>query len=413
MPTIEVADEALSDEEAPVRVTGVEPGATVALVAESNRWYDDGCGSRTTFETDGEGVVDTAAHEPVEGYDGVAPMGWLWSMTPDGEAETGFPHAGRDPITVELEARVDGAVVARAETTRRPTDPGVEHVAVDSEVVGDLFVPAGEGPHPGVLVLHGSEGEPSRGRAALLAAHGFAALAVHYFGDPDPIPDQLLDVPVEYFDAAVDRLRTRSDVADSPVGVYGHSKGAEAALVAAVRYDWAGAVVAGAPAAHRWQGLDQSGERRTGSWTADGDPLPYVPFRAPPGSDEDGNVAFANVYANSLERAPDDRREAARIPVERVDAPLLLVAGGADRMWPSDEFATTVREAHSDGDSAGTDTLVYDDAGHSVTPPYRPTAGTTVADGMALGGTPAANARASADFWPRALGLLDGTLRSE
>ncbi|QPV64769.1 acyl-CoA thioesterase/BAAT N-terminal domain-containing protein [Halosimplex litoreum] len=409
MPTIAVADEAVHDEATPVRVTGVEPGATVELLAETDGWYDEGCSSRTIFEADGEGLVDTAEHEPVEGYDGVAPMGWLWSMAPDGEGETGWPHAGRDPVTVEVETRVDGAQVAETTTVRRPTDPGVEHVAVDDDVVGDLFVPAGEGPHPGVLVLHGSEGEPARGRAALLAAHGFAALAVHYFGDPAPLPDQLIEVPVEYFGAAADRLRERADVADGPLGLYGHSKGAEAALVTASRYDWAGAVVAGAPAAHRWQGLDESGEQRTSSWTADGDPLPHVPFRAPPGSDEDGNVAFANVYANSLDRAPGDRREAARIPVERIDAALLVVSGGADRMWPSVEFAATVVEARSEEAGVDVDTAhrSYERAGHSIAPPYRPTAGTAVADGMALGGTPAANARAAADSWPAVLETLD------
>jgi|GEM_PF-5039223 len=140
MPTIEVPDEALRDEETPVRVTGLEPGARVELVAESDGWYDDGCGSRTVFEADGEGVVDTATHEPVEGYDGVASMGWLWSMTPDG-GDSGWPHAGRDHVTVELEARVDGSAVAETRTVRCPTAPGVEHLSVDDEAVGDLFVP--------------------------------------------------------------------------------------------------------------------------------------------------------------------------------------------------------------------------------------------------------------------------------
>jgi len=279
-------------------------------------------------------------------------------------------------------------------------------------VVGDLFIPESEGPHPGVLVLHGSEGEPARGRAALLAAHGFAAFAVHYFGAPDPIPDVLVDVPVEYFDATADLLGARPDVADGSLGLYGHSKGAEAALVVAARFDWPGAVVAGAPAAHRWQGLDESGEREGGSWTLDGDPLPYVPFRAPPGSDDDGNVVFGNVYANSPGRVADDRLDAARIPVERADADLLLVSGGDDRMWPSEQFAKTVAEARDGLDGVDTTHLSYERAGHSITPSYRPATGTAAADGMALGGTPEANARAGADFWRRALDTLGG-LRTE
>ncbi|MFC7140803.1 acyl-CoA thioester hydrolase/BAAT C-terminal domain-containing protein [Halosimplex aquaticum] len=52
-------------------------------------------------------------------------------------------------------------------------------------------------------------------------------------------------------------------------------------------------------------------------------------------------------------------------------------------------------------------------AGHSIAPPYRPTAGTAVAGGMALGGTPAANARACADCWPQALDCLGQARRGE
>jgi len=410
MPTIEVADETLHDAETPVCVTGVEPGATVELVAESDGWYDGGCASRTTFEADGEGVVDTAAHEPVDGYDGVAPMGWLWSMTPHG-SDPGWPHAGRDPVTIEIEARVDGATVAEAAIVRRPTAPGVEHVAIDDDVVGDLFVPAGEGPRPGVLVLHGSDGQPARGQAALLAAHGFAAFAVHYFGDPDPIPDQLVDVPVEYFDAAADRLRDRGDVADRALGVYGRSKGAEAALVLAERYEWVDALVAVAPSEYRWQGIDREFEAEAGSWSADGESLPFAPFRAGPGTDADGNLVLGDVYENSVPRIPDDRLDAARIATAEVDADALLVGGGDDLMWPSATAAEALGESLAGRDGAETTVCTYADAGHAIGPPYRPTAGLGVADGMALGGTPAANARAGVDFWPRALDLLEDALR--
>jgi dienelactone hydrolase len=411
MPTIEVADEALYDRETPVRVTGVEPGATVELVTESDGWYDDGCASRTVFEADGEGVVDTAEHAPVEGYEGVAPMGWLWSMTSDVEGETGWPHAGRDPVTVDVEARVDETTVAETTTTRRPTASGVEYTKIDEDVVGGLFVPTGDGPHPGVLVLHGSDGQPARGQAALLAAHGFAAFAVHYFGEPDPLPDQLIDVPIEYFDAAVDRLRNRAEVAAGPFGVYGRSKGAEAALVLAERYEWVDAVVAVAPSEYRWQGLDQQSETETGSWSVGGESLPFAPFRAGPGTDEDGNLVLGDVYENSLPRISDDRLDAARIAIGEIDAAALLVGGGNDLMWPSATAAEALGESLAERDDAETTVRTYEDAGHAIGPPYKPTTGLDVADGMALGGTPAANARAGADFWPRALDLLDGAPR--
>jgi dienelactone hydrolase len=420
MPTIDVATEALRDEETPIRVEGLDPGSDVEIHARTDDWYEGGCASRATFEADADGVVDTAEQAPRSGDDeGIEPMGWLWSMA--SENGDGPPGGGRDPVEITLEARVGGAVRAEATTVRRPCAPAVEHRRVDGDghevggdgdhgLVGDLFVPEGSGPHPGVLLLHGSGGRPLRGVASLLASHGFAAFAVQYFGDPDPLPDALSEVPVEYVDDAAAWLREREDVTDGAVGVYGQSKGAEAALVTAARFDWPGAVVAVAPTVYRWQALDRSADTETGSWTADGDVLPFVPFRAPPGADQAGNVAFADVYENSPPRVPDERLDAARIPVEDIGADVLLAAGGDDLMWPSAGYARTLA-ARLDERPAGTaETCIYDGAGHGISPPYRPTAGTTVANGMALGGTPTENARAAADYWPRVCDLFDRTL---
>jgi len=399
MPTIDVAGEAVRDEETPVRITGLDPGARVELRARTDGWYE-GCESSATFEADEAGVVDTAEQAPVSGsYEGVDPMGWCWSMASEGGP--GWRGGGRELVEITLDARVDSERVATATTRRHPSDPGVEHRRVEEDVVGDLFLPGEAGPHPGVLVLHGSGGQPSRGIAALLASRGFAAFAVQYFGDPDPLTDGLAEVPLEYFDDAAGWLRERDAVADGPLGLYGTSKGAEAALLVATRATWPGAVVAVAPAAHHWQATDQSIDRETGSWTADGEVLPYLPFRAPPGTDEEGRVVLREVYENSPSRIDDERVEAARIPVERIDAAVLLVAGTDDAMWPSAAYVAAVEERRAD---EAVESVVVEGAGHGIRPPYVPT---TVSGGeVALGGTPAADARAGATYWPRALDCL-------
>jgi len=263
-----------------------------------------------------------------------------------------------------------------------------------------------------VLVLHGSDGQPAQGQAALLAAHGFAAFAVHYFGGPDPLPGQLIDVPVEYFHAAAEHLWERADVADDSLGVYGRSKGAEAALVLAERSEWVDVLVAVAPSEYRWQGIDRQFEAETGSWSADGESLPFAPFRAGPGTDEDGNLVLGDVYEQSVPRIPDERLGAARIATDAIDADTLLVGGSDDLMWPSATAARSLGGSLGGRDDAKTSVCTYESAGHAIAPPYKPTAGLGVADGMALGGTPAGNARAAADCWPRALEYLDRGLRA-
>jgi dienelactone hydrolase len=101
------------------------------------------------------------------------------------------------------------------------------------------------------------------------------------------------------------------------------------------------------------------------------------------------------------------------IPVERLDGPILLLAGGDDKLWPAARFVQEVTDrldAHRFGHPH--QALVYPQAGHGVgTFPFQP-AGTTlihpVTGGLiALGGTRPANAAARRDGWPKVLEFLD------
>jgi dienelactone hydrolase len=405
MVAIEVADDARWDRETPVRVTGLAPGTTVTLTARTDAWFLDGGESRVTFEVDDDGILDTAESAPVEvDCAGVAPMGWLWSIDGEGAAVP----SGED-AEVELAVGRDGDELATATTTRRRAGSGVStrEVEVDG-LVGELFVPDGAGPHPGVLALHGSGGRPRRGVAALLASEGYATLAIQYFGDPAPLPDALKKVSLEYFERGATWLRKQSDVSDADVGVVGQSKGAEAALEVASRYDWVGSVVATSPSVYRWQALEQSPREPSSSWSADGDPLPFVPFGAPPRETDRGTLVCLDAYEASTERSDNEVLDAARIPVERIEAPTLLVSGGEDAMWQSGDFARTVME-HLDGEDH--EHRHFEEAGHGFGIPYSPRITNSVAGGMELGGDAEANARASAAAWEAVRSHLAESLR--
>jgi dienelactone hydrolase len=103
----------------------------------------------------------------------------------------------------------------------------------------------------------------------------------------------------------------------------------------------------------------------------------------------------------------------AAIPVERIQGPVLLVAGGQDQLWPSawsgDAIAARLR-AH--GFRHRVVQLSYPDAGHRIGKAYLPAGSTRIAGGrMETGGTPQANAAAQADAWPRVLRFLAAALR--
>ncbi|MDU0291699.1 acyl-CoA thioesterase/BAAT N-terminal domain-containing protein, partial [Saccharothrix longispora] len=169
-----------------IRVEGLGPDAEVTVCATTGDRA-----AEAVFRADERGVVDLTRHAPVSGdYSGVDPMGLFWSMTPTG----GTPRG----------TAVEASGVGRVEVERQTVPDGVERTEVaERGLVGVLFEPADAGPHPGVLVLGGSEGGLREDDAALLASHGFAALALAYFGAPG-VPDDLVEIPLEYFGTALE-----------------------------------------------------------------------------------------------------------------------------------------------------------------------------------------------------------------
>ncbi len=413
-PSLSVFPErALADEVLELTGTGFEPGRRVTLRARTatdhGTWE-----ARATFVSDDEGDVSPAAQAPVEGaYDGVRPMGLFQFARPVDDADV-------DPPTTRIDAVVDDEVVATATCERRFVADGVEFVDVDHDrLVGTLLMPPGEGPHPGVVFLGGSGGGVPLGpRASLLASRGYAVLALAYFGEPG-LPGDLVEVPLAYFDAAVDWLSPRAAVRSEPLGVVGVSRGSEAAILLGARRDEVRTVVAVAPGAHAFQGL-ASPLPDTSAWSEDGDPTPYVPVRwnlldtlrlavnvllARPNE-------FRDAYAGGLADADESVREAAALPVEDVGGPILLISGGDDDCWPSAAFGDRLLRRLDEADYPHEyEHLVTEDAGHAVSAAYLPVFDRQVAgDGrfrLAMGGTPEGYARADAESWPRLLATLE------
>ncbi|MGW4696521.1 acyl-CoA thioester hydrolase/BAAT C-terminal domain-containing protein [Kitasatospora cineracea] len=261
----------------------------------------------------------------------------------------------------------------------------------------------------GVVVLSGSSGRVEAARARVLARAGFDALTIRWFGGPGQ-PPGVCEVPLETFTAAVDLFR-----ADGlrRVGLLGTSKGAEAAMLTAVRDPRVDAVVALAPTSLVWRnagaGLDGADRPDRSSWTWRGRPLPFVPMDGSWTSAEPAGVPVAiRGWYEQSERTFAADVPAARIPVERARAELLLVAGGADAMWPSLPYAERLRERRRAADGARTVLVGDPAAGHRVVFPGEvPPPPSTVFD---HGGTPAAAARLGAAAWPHLLDVLGGGL---
>ncbi len=285
-----------------------------------------------------------------------------------------------------------------------PVPPTVE--LREPGLVADYFAADPATASPGaIIVLGGSEGGlgGSRNMARRLAAAGFDAIAVSYFGEPGQ-SSRLDQVPIEPVARAREWLEARPGPGEA-IAVLGVSKGGELALLTASRDPAIKAVVAAVPSHVVWQGIDMQGGMTGSSWTADGVPLPYVPYDL-----SNGFTSVHALYAGSLDSAP----AGTEIPVEQIAGPILLVSGQADSLWPSTEMANRVeRRLQSNSFPHAVTHLAYADAGHAVfgAPVRADTPGLERV--LSVGGTIDGLVAARADGWPRVLAFLRDALATD
>jgi dienelactone hydrolase len=443
---------ALVDEIVQIRVVGLTPGQRVTLHAEMEDPAGSPWQSSATFEANAEGIVDVTEQAPMAGsYGSVDPMGLFWSMsrvewTDDDESRLPVvvePVEPGEPLTVTLRADFEGQPVVSAVVERLFAEADVvRHPVREEGLVGALFVPPGAGQRAAVLVLHGGSCLPGERKAALIAAHGFVTLALQYCGAEGQPGGALGDFPLEYFGKAVAWLKQREEVAGAKLGVVGTSVGSEAALLAGAHFPDIRAVVS----------IKGSGVLVGGRWTLGGEPIPHVTLDAPdrliwaqrsdqldecypsgltstlvyrrmtmgepielPAGQQISCVNTESRYVNYLLfKAFADPEALARgvIPVERINGPVLLVSGHADRVWPSTLFSEVVfNRLKANNHPFVFEHLAFPGAGHRISNPYLPT---TLGRGgwLLMGGDAEGAALANEVYWPRMLEFLKTSLAS-
>lgn len=419
----------LVDVERHIVVDGLKPESRVTLASRVVRADGKCWEAEAVFVADREGVVDLRRDAPASGsYDCVSAMGLVWSQVPRCDAPAGAPVPASEvaPLTVEIIASDAGGGEARASFIQRHLDAGVTRRAVqEAGVSGVLYLPAGDGPFPAVMVLNGSGGGVNEPRAALYASRGYAALALGFFNAPGR-PKYINDTPLEYFRDAIRWMRQTLAPKDGFVAITGQSRGGELVLLVAATFpEDVSAVMAYVPAAYvhsAQSAADPAKGRESATWTLGGKPLPHLWEDNRTGTwrpYDDGPQPRRHEYA--LLTALADRRAAARarIPVEKIDCPVMLVHGTDDGWWPTDYHCDVVEETLADSGFAHPfRRLRFVGAGHAILFPYVPTTEIERRHPMSgvlatSGGQPHANAVANEQTWPGVLGFLQEAIAHE
>lgn len=392
-------DSVLIDERFDLTLDGVKPRQEVTIRVDGARgvWH-----ASEKFRSDDRGRVEVAD-----------PMRLIWSAKGERPLGAVAPIVGQPWV---FTAESDGRVNATKTIQRRSVADNVRVVPVrDRGLVGAMYYPPGEGRHPAMIVLPGSNGGiPGPGaHAGGLASRGYAVLALAYF-NAEGLPPLLQNIPLEYFTTAVEWLKSQPSVDPSRIGVLGTSRGGELALLLSATYPASfRVVVANVPSSVVWPGLSNDSE--VPAWTLNGKPLAAVPsnFRR-----EDLALSGRERF---LKRMRDSAAlERAAIPVERIAAPLLMFSGKDDQLWPSDVFAErVVQRLKARQLKHPVEHYSYENAGHMITRPYTVTSDVREVRLHPIskrpnmpGGTPEGQARANEDSWAKLLAFLDKYLRN-
>jgi dienelactone hydrolase len=411
------------DDPPSIVVSGCRPGQAVTVRARMRDGLRRHWESHAAFEADTGGVVDVTRQRPVAGtYEDADPRGLLWSMRLGEGQPTGLLTSAA-PLETEFAVETGTTPVATARVTRYFAAPDVSRTDVrDHGLVATFFRPAGTMPRPAIIVVPGSGGGVPETSAALLASHGFASLALAYFR-AEHLPESLVEIPLEYFEKAILWLRGQEAVGDQPLGVMGGSRGGELALLLGATFPAFKAVVGYVPSGIAHAGISGGGlqeARRRPAWTYRGEPVPFLSSR------NVGQMEPTPVTSEPLPltpiflRAMEDRDavEAAVIPVERINGPVLLISGQDDQMWPSPVLAEIAMKRLAQHHHRYLyQHLSYPGAGHVIGQPGTPATITAslhplAGRWLAFGGNGKDNAAAAADSWPKVVAFFRDALKA-
>ena len=394
-PAITVAKAVADGANPGVKVTGLRPNEVVRVHAlrSLEKWQNAGGQWRRVrqplhayadFAASDKGTIDLDTAAPLKGtYTRPDPLALLRTgyrfgdpalkdvRTFDTDALNKAPEE-----RVQLKLERGGVVSAEADFRLLGVAEGLKFVQATGPGWHAMYTrPANGEKLPAVITLHGSEGggrDKAVGRAAQFAAQGFAALAVNYFAHEHEaikgVPTKHIDIKLEILESARDWLKKRPEVDGSRISLYGVSKGAEFALLAASRFDWVHSVVAVVPSDIVWEGYAEDAGLSTSrsSWSAGGEALPFVPLFSFDPKQEGLYRTNTERYERSRKHFAD-RVAAARIPIEKTTARVLLLGSDRDEVWASGDMTRNLAERMMLAKKGGqVEVKIYRKAGHQI-----------------------------------------------
>ena len=200
-----------------------------------------------------------------------------------------------------------------------------------------------------LIVMSGSDGGMmlSKQEAEFYHRNGIPALALGLFKTKQT-PKELSRIPVEYVERAVTWLK---ELGYQKIGIDGTSKGSEMALIAASMFSDISCVIVRVPSHFVSEGLSGNGKNKapsgTSCWSYHDKELPYAPYRRRTFNILKMFMQEKEMHIITFNRDKDVTPETL-IPIEKIQAPVLMLSSKHDEVWPSFESATYMEKKLTD-----------------------------------------------------------------
>ena len=212
----------------------------------------------------------------------------------------------------------------------------------------------------GVVDMWGFSGGLREDRAALLAANGFAALAISYCEYKD-LPEQYGLFQLSYFESAIDWLISQPKVKSGGVGLVGLSNGGTLALALAAQLGHKVKAVVSVSGYPMFIGCSLATQTMT---------IPGYPAN----QNSSGDSCYLHFMSIFKSEELYTSGSPWAIPVEQISCPVLLVYGLDDLLIPNVEWMCEVifRRMQQNRKKTFCTKLGLYGAGHLITPCYNP-----------------------------------------
>jgi dienelactone hydrolase len=217
---------------------------------------------------------------------------------------------------------------------------------------------------PAIILIGGGQWGDYWGQ--LFAKSGYVGLSLPYYRQKG-LPDLMEEIPLEYFEKAINWLSEQPAVNSDKVILMGASRNAELSLLIAATYPHlVHGAIAFSPSAVSWSNtvLPFNSDVIKPSWTYKNEPIPFIAMEKIKGGNS-LTIQTLEYWSHALMDSIQVLKSS--IKVEKINGPIILFSGKNDLVWPSALMSNMIEKRLKERDfKFDFKNIQYENTGHLI-----------------------------------------------